>query len=233
MGMNQRRIITIDGPAGAGKSTIARALAGRLGLEFLDTGAMYRAVAAATLEAGIAPADGESVGALAQSLDVRFCWEVDPPRLIVNGKDLTSRLREPEVNRAVKEIAGNPRVRAILVHAQRGVASEHPRLVSEGRDQGSVVFPDAQVKFFLEASPQVRAARRAAQDREAGREAEEGEILRQIVERDKGDQSREQGPLICPQDAIRVDSSGLGLEEVLARMERMVEERTRQRRERG
>lgn len=211
-------IITIDGPAGAGKSTVARRLADRLGMQFLDTGAMYRGVAAAALDAGIHPADADAVAELAEGLRLDFDWASDPPRLSVDGRDATDRLRDADVTTAVSEVATNPRVRERLVEVQRRIGLEHPYLVTEGRDQGSVVFPAAPVKFFLDASAEVRAERRAAQLRAAGHAADASVILREIRERDQRDSSRRDGPLIRPPDAIVIDSSHMTQDQVVAEM---------------
>ncbi len=217
-------IVTIDGPAGAGKSSVAKRLAERLGADFLDTGAMYRGVAAASLEAGLDVTDHDKVADLAEQLNIRFNWSDDPPSLKVDGVDVTHRLRDRDVTRAVSDIAANARVRHVLVHAQRWIGGEHPNLVTEGRDQGSVVFRDATVKFYLDASPEVRARRRANQLREAGREADEQKILEQIVYRDQRDKTRSDGPLICPDDAQHIDSSGMTLDEVIDELYRRVQE---------
>jgi cytidylate kinase len=209
------RIITIDGPAGAGKSTVARRLAQRLALDFLDTGAMYRGVAATAIDRGIDPADVQATGAMAESLQIAFNWAADPPRLKIDGVDVTHRLRDGDVTAVVSEIASNPRVRAVLVRAQRWIGKQHPKLVTEGRDQGSVVFVDAAMKFYLDASPQVRARRRAEQLRAAGQAADEQKILHQIVHRDQRDSTRSDGPLLCPEDAVRIDTSAMTLDEVV------------------
>lgn len=211
-------IITIDGPAGAGKSSVARRLADRLGMRFLDTGAMYRGVAAAVLDAGADPADAETTADIAGELHIRFNWDEDPPGLRIDGRDVSHRLRDPDVTEAVSQIATNRRVRDVLVRAQRKIGHEQPDLVTEGRDQGSVVFPDAPVKFYLDASPEVRARRRAEQLREAGHEADEAVILAQIRERDHRDSTRRDGPLIKPEDAIVIDSSDMSLEGVVEAM---------------
>lgn len=220
--MKDSCIITIDGPAGAGKSTVARRLAARLGIDFLDTGAMYRGVTAAAIDEGIDPADHEAVAALAERLHIRFSWTDDPPRLKIDGVDVTHRLRDADVTAAVSEVAGNPAVRRVLVRAQRWVAQEHPRLVTEGRDQGSVVFPQATVKFYLDASPQVRARRRAEQLRAAGHEADERKILQQILYRDERDSTRCDGPLMCPPDAVCIDTSDMTLDEVVEELHRRI-----------
>lgn len=215
-------IITIDGPAGAGKSTVARRLAQRLALDFLDTGAMYRGVAAAAIDRGIDPKDAAAVGDLAESLHLTFNWSADPPRLKIDGIDMTHRLRDGDVTAAVSEIAGNSRVRSVLVRAQRLIGKQHPKLVTEGRDQGSVVFTDAVAKFFLVAKPEVRARRRAEQLAAAGQIADEQKILHQIVHRDQRDSSRSDGPLICPPDARKIDTSEMTLDQVVDRLAREV-----------
>lgn len=208
-------VITIDGPAGAGKSSVARRLARRLGMDFLDTGAMYRGVAAAVLDAGLDPDDEPAVADLAEQLKIRFDFNHDPPRLRVDSIDMTHRLRDPDVTTAVSPIAGNARVRRVLVHAQRWIGGEHPRIVTEGRDQGSVVFPGAAVKFYLDAAAEERARRRAEQLRQAGKDADEQKILEQIIYRDQRDRTRADGPLICPDDAIVIDSSHMSLDQVV------------------
>ncbi len=208
-------LIAIDGPSGVGKSTVARRLAARLGVAFLDTGAMYRGVAAAALDRGIDPGSHDEVGALAERLPIGFAWDADPPRLLVDDADCSRRQRDPDVTRAVRHVAANPRVRAVLVDAQRTIGRERPRLVTEGRDQGSVVFPDADVKFYLDASPEVRAARRATQLRDRGETADEERLREELVDRDRRDAARAEGPLTCSSDAIRVETSGRALEEVV------------------
>lgn len=215
-------IVTIDGPAGTGKSTVAHRLAKRLGLEFLDTGAMYRAAALAALERGIDPADGPRVAALVRDLEIRFDWRADPPTLLVDGVAVGDRIRTQEVTRAVSAVASNPMVRAAMVEAQREIAGLHPRLVTEGRDQGSVVFPDAHVRIYLDARPEVRARRRVEQLAAKGIVVAEPEVLAQIIERDRIDSTRRDGPLVCPRGADSVDTSDIEIDEVIDRLERVV-----------
>lgn len=223
----QRLIVTLDGPAGSGKSTVARLLAHRLGVEFLDTGAMYRGLAAKALDRGIDPStEAHAVVELARHTPIRFDWATDPPRLRVGDQDLTHRLRDSDVTTAVSEIAAIPGVRQVLVQAQQAIGQEHPRLVTEGRDQGSVVFPDADVKFYLDARPQVRARRRAAQIREAGRHVDLEALRDQIIDRDRRDAARTDGPLICPDDAQRIDTSDMTLDDVVELLEQRVKEAT-------
>ena len=216
-------IITIDGPAGSGKSTLARQLAALLGVDFLDTGAMYRGLAAKAIERGIDIADEPYyVVELARNCPLHFDWTTDPPRLYVRDADMTDRLRDTDVTGAVSDVAKLGGVRQVLVENQRRIGREHPRLVTEGRDQGSIVFPEAQVKFYLDASPAVRAQRRADQLRDMGKPVNVDTIRRNILERDRKDSTRQDGPLICPDDAIRINTSEMTLEQVLVKLERYV-----------
>jgi len=219
-----RLIITLDGPAGSGKSTVAWRLAKRLGVTFLDTGAMYRAMTAACLSERIDPVTQlDAVMALSRRIRLRFDWQSDPPRLQLDCgdgfHDISDRLRRADVTRHVSQLASIPEVRQILVESQRQIGAEHPRLVTEGRDQGSVVFPDADVKFYLDASPHVRARRRTEQYKSEGQLDDEQRILDDLHRRDHLDSTRVDGPLLCPEDAIRIDNSELTLEQVVDQLE--------------
>jgi len=224
--MMNELIVTLDGPAGSGKSSVARMLAKRLGVDFLDTGAMYRGLTAVCVDNGIDPAaDPDAAGKMAQRTELHFDWKTDPPRLYAGEQDLTPRLRDADVTGRVSQLAAIAAVRHVLVESQRRIGKDHPRLVTEGRDQGSVVFPNAQVKFYLDASAEVRARRRADQLREAGREADEQQILKEIQTRDHRDSHRTEAPLICPEDAIHLDTSDMTLDQVVQWLEEQVAKR--------
>lgn len=224
-----RLIITIDGPAGTGKSSVARVLAKRLGLEFLDTGAMYRAAAAVAIDAGISLGSPDEIVAKVASQDMRFDWTKDPPELFCGGMSMMGRIREADVTRIVSPISAIPALRRDMVRKQRAIGNAHKRLVTEGRDQGSVVFPDADVKFYLDASAEVRARRRFEQliatGAIRGEAAEFAVLLKEIVARDLSDSTRRDGPLVCPDDAIRVDTSGLTFEQVVDALESHIRRR--------
>ncbi len=200
------RVIAIDGPAGAGKSTVARAVAQAVSLPYLDTGAMYRGVAFAVLRDKVDPADEDRVEALAELVNV----VVEPEGVTVDGRDVSSDIRGPEVTSVVSVIATYSRVRALMRNAQREWIIRHGGGVVEGRDIGTVVFPDALLKVFLTASPHVRAARRVAQ---VGGDVEA--IAASIAERDRIDSTRQDSPLRPADGAVNIDSSGRSVQEVV------------------
>ena len=205
-------IVTIDGPAGSGKSTAARKLADRLGVAYLDTGAMYRAVTLAAIRAGIDLNDADAVIPIAQSCRIRLAGG----RVVLNGDDVTAEIRSVTVTAAIKHVANVPGVRAELVASQRQFAAEHAAgLVTEGRDQGSVVFPDADFKFFLNASPEVRAARRHDELTRAGKPSSLPDVRAQIDARDRSDQSRAVAPLRVPEGAVELDTSHMTIDQVV------------------
>jgi len=206
-------VIAIDGPAGAGKSTVGRALADRLGLEYLDTGAMYRAVTFAALRRGLDPSDADDVAEVSEGLDL----VVDDNGVSVDGIDATVEIRGREVTSAVSAVAANSRVRAELVRRQREWVAERGGGVVEGRDIGSVVFPDAALKLYITATPRVRAERRVA---EIGGHVDEVEAS--IIERDRKDSTRADSPLHATSDAVIVDTSGLTIDEVVEHLLAMV-----------
>ena len=203
------RVIAIDGPAGAGKSTIARALAKQLGLQYLDTGAMYRAITFAAIERGVSLDDAAAVGALARDAVL----EVSESGVTVDGLDATIAIRTPEVTAAVSKVAANSEVRTEMRARQQRWAITHGGGVIEGRDIGSVVFPDAELKLYLTASPRIRAQRRVAQ---AGGDVDEIEAA--IAARDHYDSNRSDSPLTFADGSIVVDTSGSSIDDVLARI---------------
>lgn len=226
--MNDGIIVTLDGPAGTGKSSVARAVAERLGFDFLDTGAMYRAIGLeATRRAeDVAELSQRELEFIAEHCRIEFDWATDPPALILNGESVTHLLRSAAATNAASFVATVPKIRERLVEQQREIGQEHSRngLVTEGRDQGSVVFPDAAAKFFLTADPRERAKRRAKQLRDRGETVDERALFDEMVERDQRDQTRSVSPLIRPEDAIEIDTSGLSQEQVIDRIVVLVHE---------
>jgi cytidylate kinase len=203
-------IITIDGPAGSGKSTAARQLALALGIAHLDTGATYRAVTLAALRAGINLADEAELLKVARAVDIRLAGEA----VLLGGLDVSAEIRRPDVTENSRYAAASPAVRAVLVDLQRSIGLQLGSFVTEGRDQGSVVFPDAQFKFYLDASAEVRASRRQAELQAAGLDANYEQVLEAIVVRDGRDKSRAVAPLIKPADAIVIDTSDTTIQQV-------------------
>lgn len=213
-------IVTIDGPAGAGKSTVTRLLAKQLEFEFLDTGAMYRAVTWCALERGIDLDDQEALRLLAKEIEIEF----DDDRVFVNGNNVTTKIRSQHVTRRVVAVADAPDVREHLVVLQRRIA-ERGNFVCEGRDQGTVAFPDAFCKIYLTASSHSRALRRAEQMEAAGEFVDFDQIVREQETRDQQDLSRKVGRLLKADDAIEVNTDDQTLVEVVAKLESIVKAR--------
>lgn len=222
MSAPRKPVVAIDGPAGAGKSTVARLLAARLGYVLIDTGALYRAVALAARERGTSRDDGPALGRLARELTLELVPGPDGfPRIFVEGRERSGDIRTPEISRDASAVSRHPEVRKALLDTQRGLGANGGAVV-EGRDIGTVVFPDAEVKIFLTASPEVRAQRRVHELRERGTEADYDETLAAIRARDAQDGGREVAPLKPADDAVEVDTTELDAGQVLDHIEALV-----------
>lgn len=222
-----RLTIAIDGPAGAGKSTVARTVAARLGLTYLDTGAMYRSVALHCLRRKVDPSDGPAAGEIAKGLRFKLVPGADgSQRIEVNDEDVTEAVRAPEVAAASSQVAVHPDVRRVMVTVQQSLAAQGG-VVMEGRDIGTVVLPWADLKVFLTASAETRARRRCMELTARGTPQPLSEVLAQIEERDRRDQERENSPLRPAPDAVIVDTDGLSVEEVVERIVALARERER------
>ncbi len=208
-------IITIDGPAGTGKSTVAQRVAERIGFDFLDTGAMYRAVGLEAVRRGAKLEDARELAFMVRHCRIRFDWSQRPPGLLLNDVPVGHLLRGTEVTRAASFVARVPAVREQLVGEQQQIGREHGNLLTEGRDQGTVVFPDAALKVYLDATPQERARRRVAQFRARGEIVELGTVLAEILERDQRDEARTIGPLAVPSGAVLIDTTNISTEQVV------------------
>jgi len=219
-------VVAMDGPSGTGKSTVSRRLAAALGAAYLDTGAMYRAVTLAVLRAGVDPdsADAEKV-AIAAATTVRSVTDPSAPVVLLDGEDVEAEIRGSAVTGAVSAVSAKPLVRDALVEQQRAMIAENPGIVVEGRDIGSVVAPDAPLKVYLTASEEIRAARREAQDRKAGRVADHATVLADVRRRDRLDSTRQTSPLHAAADALVLDTDDLPVDAVLTELLRLVEER--------
>ena len=221
-------IITIDGPAGTGKSSVALAVAERLGFDFLDTGAMYRAVGLEALRRQVNLENHRELEFVARHARVEFDWSRHPPAVLLNHEPVGHHLRGAEATRAASYVAVVPAIREMLVQQQRRIGQQRASLVTEGRDQGSVVFPQAEFKFYLDASPAERARRRVAQLRARGEIVDYHEVLRQIESRDHRDATRSVGPLQVPRDAVVIDTTTLAEDEVVDRIVAHVQSRRQQ-----
>jgi CMP/dCMP kinase len=220
----------MDGPSGTGKSTVSRRLAVAGSAAYLDTGAMYRALTLAVLRAGLEGSEPATEGvALASVSDLRSVVDPDAPRILLADEDVESEIRGPEVTAAVSAVSAVPAVRTALVERQRAIVADalatEGGIVVEGRDIGSVVVPDAPLKVYLTASEQVRAARRGAQDRKAGRSADIGTVLADVRRRDRLDSTRKTSPLHAAADAVVLDTDDLSVDAVLEELLRLVRER--------
>ncbi len=215
-------VVTIDGPAGAGKSTVAKRLAQKLGYRLLDTGAIYRAVALASQRAGVDWGDAEGCARIAHGLDIRFEFVGDKNHVFVAGEDVSAAIRTPDVSSGASKVSAHPPVRAALLELQRRLGAGGG-VVVEGRDTGTVVFPHAEAKFFLSANDEERARRRCA---ELPPGTDFQQVLREIRERDQRDASRDVAPMVPAADAVLVDSSTQTIEQVVDSLARVVSTRT-------
>jgi len=216
-GQKKGLVIAIDGPSGAGKSTVARLLAQRLGYTYIDTGAMYRAIGWKAKRDGIDPADEQGLSGLCARTEVTIHLDRNDPRILVDAIDVTGDIRTPEMGMMASAVSKSPAVRARLLGLQRELGG-HGGVVMDGRDIGTVVFPKADLKLFLDASPEERGQRRYRELRQKGMDVDLGRITREIQERDRQDSGRELAPLKAAADALRIDSSAMSIDEVLAFM---------------
>jgi len=223
--MSQPLIIAIDGPSGAGKSTLGRMLARELGLLYIDTGSMYRAVALAVIESTINETDDVAVGSLASRIDIDLAGDPDSLRVTLEGHEVTDRIRDEDVTQMSSIISTIPAVRRAMVQRQRELGTRGA--VLNGRDIGTVVFPNADVKFFLDAAPEERAERRLSEEREHNTNATYEQTFADILERDRRDTTRADSPLVVADDAIVIDSSGQPIEKVFEQMMNIVREKAR------
>jgi cytidylate kinase len=218
-------IVTIDGPAASGKSTAARLLARRLGIAYLDTGAMYRAVTLAGLRRGVKLSDEAALSRLAAELRIELEPQPDGVRVLLDGEDVTAAIRENEISRASRYAAANEGVRASLVAAQQVIGRRWGDLVTEGRDQGTVVFPQADLKIYLDASEEVRARRRQKELASGGKNLPLEQVLEEIRRRDESDRSRAVGPLRVPDGAVVVDTTDMTIDQMVERLYDLVRRR--------
>lgn len=218
-------VIAVDGPAGTGKSSVSRGLARALAARYLDTGAMYRIVTLAVLRAGIDPADADAVAAAAETVDLAVGYDPDRDRSYLAGEDVSAEIRGDAVTRAVSAVSAVPRVRTRLVELQRRLAAGPDSVVVEGRDIGTVVLPDADVKIFLTASAEVRARRRNDQNIAGGLPDDYATVLADVQRRDHLDSTRAVSPLRAADDALVVDTSDMSESEVVAHLQDLVQQR--------
>lgn len=207
--------IAIDGPAGAGKSTVAKAVAKKLGFIYVDTGALYRSIGVNALRHNVATDDRDGVVSLLPDIELELKYIDGNQRVFLNGEDVSEEIRLPEASMAASNVSAIPEVRAFLIDLQRNMAKKN-NVVMDGRDIGTVILPDAQFKFFLTASAEVRADRRFKELKEKGITVDYDELLKEIIQRDYNDSHRETAPLKQAEDAILVDSSNLTLEESIS-----------------
>ena len=219
---SRRVVIAIDGPAGSGKSTLAALLARKYGYTNIETGAMYRALALKAMEGGVSLDDAAALGALAHQSRIELNPRADGNRVVLDGTDVTERVRSQEVTEAASRVSVHPPVREWMVRRQREIGAEGG-IVMEGRDIGTKVFPDAEVKIFLDAAPEVRGSRRFMQNPEI--DSQPASVLAELRARDERDRTRANSPLVPAPDAVLIDSTNLTLEQVIERATEIVEQK--------
>lgn len=219
--MTEAPVLTIDGPSGSGKGTLAQRMAAKLGWHYLDSGALYRVLAQAALQADIDLADESALATIAASLPVTFQITQDTLTVLLNGQDVSLLIRSEQAGNAASKVAAIPSVRTALLQRQRDFR-QAPGLVTDGRDMGTVVFPDAPYKVYLTASAEVRASRRYKQLKEKGIDSNLSDLIAEITERDERDQQREVAPLRPAADAIILDSTALGVDAVFQRVSELI-----------
>lgn len=218
--------VAVDGPAGSGKSTVAKEIAKALGILYIDTGAMYRTVGMACLKKGIDPTDEEAVVASLDSLDMKIFPEAGGQRILLDGEDITSRIRTEEIGKAASSVAAYQKVREKLVEIQQGLAKEQS-VIMDGRDIGTKVLPDAEVKIYLDASVEEKAKRRVGELEAQGKTADLAIIQEEIAQRDYQDMHRENSPLCRAEDAVNVDTTGLDIPAVTEKLLALIAEKTK------
>lgn len=218
--------VAVDGPAGSGKSTVAKEIAKALGILYIDTGAMYRTVGVACLKKGIDPADEGAVVASLDDLDMKIFPEAGGQRILLDGEDITSRIRTEEIGKAASSVAAYQKVREKLVEIQQGLAKEQS-VIMDGRDIGTKVLPDAEVKIYLDASVEERAKRRVGELEAQGKTADLEIIREEIAHRDYQDMRRENSPLCRAEDAVNVDTTGLDIPAVTEKLLALIAEKTK------
>lgn len=218
--------VAVDGPAGSGKSTVAKEIAKALGILYIDTGAMYRTVGMACLKKGIDPTDEEAVVASLDSLDMKIFPEAGGQRILLDGEDITSRIRTEEIGKSASSVAAYQKVREKLVEIQQGLAKEQS-VIMDGRDIGTKVLPDAEVKIYLDASVEERAKRRVGELEAQGKTADLETIREEIAQRDYQDMHRENSPLCRAEDAVNVDTTGLDIPAVTEKLLALIAEKTK------
>lgn len=217
--------IAIDGPSGAGKSTVAKALAAKMGIVYVDTGALYRTVGYAAVSAGISTKDADAIEALLPSVKVDVKYENGTQCVYLNGENLGDKIRRPEISMAASDVSAIPAVRAFLLDTQRDIAKRNS-VVMDGRDIGTVILPDAEVKIFMVASPEARAERRTRELAEKGIAANYEDVLREMKERDAQDSGRAIAPAIPAPDAVHLDNSGMTIEQSVEAVIAIIEQKT-------